>query len=51
MMWRNANIKHHYAPYTGHPAAQDFLEFFNDPYTLFEADLQNIYKNNKPLIK
>lgn len=51
MMWRNANVKHHYAPYIGHPAAHDFINFFNDPYTLFEADLQNIYKNNKPLIK
>ncbi len=51
MMWRNANIKHHYVPYPGHPAAEDFIKFYNDPYTLFEADLQNIYKTNKPLIK
>jgi mannan endo-1,4-beta-mannosidase len=51
MMWRNANVKHHYAPFTGHPAAADFVRFYNDPYTLFEADLQNIYKFNKPLTK
>jgi mannan endo-1,4-beta-mannosidase len=51
LLWRNANVKHHYAPYVGHQAAQDFINFFNDPYTLFEADLQNIYRNGKPLIK
>jgi mannan endo-1,4-beta-mannosidase len=51
LLWRNANVKHHYAPYVGHPVTQDFIKFFNDPYTLFEADIQNIYKNGKPLIK
>jgi mannan endo-1,4-beta-mannosidase len=51
MVWRNANVKHHYAPYTGHPAAADLVKFYNDPYTLFESDLRNIYKSNKPLTK
>ncbi len=51
MVWRNANAKHHYAPYPGHPAAQDFLNFYNDPYTLFESDIKNMYKTNKSLTK
>jgi len=37
--------KHHYAPYPGHASAPDFVKFFQDPGTLFEADLKNVYKN------
>jgi mannan endo-1,4-beta-mannosidase len=44
MVWRNANNKHHYAPYPGHTAAEDFKKFYNDPYTLFEVDLKDLYK-------
>lgn len=51
MVWRNANEKHHYAPYPGHSSVEDFKKFYNDPYTLFESDLQNIYQANRPLIK
>ncbi len=43
MVWRNANEKHHYAPYPGHPSVEDFIKFYNDKFTLFEADLKNIY--------
>ena len=51
MVWRNANVKHHYAPYPGHASASDFIEFYNDPYTLFEKDIQNMYQSNKPLTR
>lgn len=51
LVWRNANTKHHYAPYPGHPAEKDFREFYNDTLTLFESDIQNMYKANKPLIR
>jgi len=51
MVWRNANKKHHYAPYPGHPASADFIKFYNDPYTLFESNLQNLYQAGKPLTK
>lgn len=51
MVWRNANVKHHYAPYPGHPAAEDLIKFYNDPYTLFESDIINMYKTNKPLTR
>jgi len=51
LVWRNANVKHHYAPYTGHSSSDDFIKFYNDPYTLFEKDIQNVYQANKPLTK
>jgi mannan endo-1,4-beta-mannosidase len=51
MVWRNANTKHHYAPYPGHRSVDDFLVFFKDPFTLFESDIQNMYKSGKPLLK
>ncbi|HEV8514047.1 MAG TPA: glycosyl hydrolase [Cyclobacteriaceae bacterium] len=44
MVWRNANKKHHYASYKGHTSEADFKKFYEDPYTLFEADLKNLYK-------
>lgn len=44
MVWRNARLTHHYAPYPGHPSAADFKKFRNDPFTLFEEDLPNMYK-------
>lgn len=42
-VWRNQDINHHFAPYPGHPSVPDFLKFFNDPYTLFESDLPDMY--------
>lgn len=44
LVWRNANTKHFYAPYPGHSSVADFLLFFNDPKTIFENDLPNVYK-------
>lgn len=51
MVWRNANTKHHYAPYPGHPSVDDFVVFYKDPLTLFEGDIQNLYTTGKPLVK
>ncbi len=51
MVWRNANKKHHYAPYPGHASSADFIKFYNDPHTLFESNLQNLYQAGKPLTK
>ena len=41
LVWRNAiNVpNHYYAPYPGHPAAADFVEFKNLPNILFEGEL------------
>ena len=46
LVWRN-DVKsptHYYAPFPGHSSVPDFIKFYNDPYTLFEKDLKNIYK-------
>ncbi len=49
LVWRN-DIKsptHYYAPFPGHLSEADFIKFYNDPFTLFENDLRNIYKMEK----
>ncbi|WP_024460415.1 glycoside hydrolase family 26 protein [Marinimicrobium sp. LS-A18] len=48
-VWRNANREresrdHFYVPYPDHPAADDFIEFYQHPATLFEADLPPLYE-------
>lgn len=49
--WRNARERenHYYAPYPGQISADDFVEFYQDPKTLFAADIQqlNIYSETK----
>lgn len=42
-VWRNESRTHHFAPYPGHPAVPDFLKFYNDPFSLFESDLPDMY--------
>jgi mannan endo-1,4-beta-mannosidase len=46
LVWRNDSRSptHYYAPYPEHTSVPDFLKFYNDPYTLFEKDLKDIYK-------
>ncbi len=46
LVWRNDihSPTHYYAPFPGHASAPDFIRFREDPYTLFEADLDNIYR-------
>jgi mannan endo-1,4-beta-mannosidase len=50
LVWRN-DVKsptHYYAPYPGHsPSIPDFKKFYDDPYTLFESDLRNVYQMKK----
>jgi mannan endo-1,4-beta-mannosidase len=46
LVWRNdtQSPTHYYAPFPGHsPSIPDFKKFFDDGYTLFEADLKDIY--------
>jgi len=49
LVWRNDSEDpvHYYATPKGHPSEANFLEFYNDPFTLFEKDLKNIYKQQK----
>ena len=46
LVWRNdiSSPTHYYAPVPGHPSVPDFMKFYDDPYTLFETDLKNIYR-------
>lgn len=46
LVWRNdvRSPTHYYAPFPGQVSVPDFLEFYKDPYTLFEKDLINIYR-------
>ena len=46
LVWRNdkQSPTHYYAPFPGHSSVPDFLKFYNDPYTLFEKDLNKIHK-------
>jgi mannan endo-1,4-beta-mannosidase len=49
LVWRNdqRSPTHYYAPFPGHTSVPDFIKFYNDPYTLFEKDLKNIYSKKK----
>ncbi|TMI69224.1 MAG: beta-mannosidase [Bacteroidetes bacterium] len=49
LVWRNdvRSPTHFYAPFPGQLSEADFKKFYNDPYTLFENDLNNIYKTKK----
>lgn len=46
LVWRNDTHSptHYYAPFPGHSCVPDFKKFYDDPYTLFEVDLKDIYK-------
>ena len=45
-VWRNANrnrkAEHFYVPYPGHPAAADFVRFYQLPQTFFLSDLRDM---------
>ena len=43
LVWRNHNTEHHFAPYPGHASATNVIEFFNDPFTVFLGNLNQIY--------
>lgn len=47
-LWRNANNEidvpdHYFVPYPGHPSADNFVEFRNDPLIYVEEDLPDLY--------
>ncbi len=46
LVWRNdiRSPTHFYAPFPGQASVPDFIKFYDDPYTLFEKDLKNIYR-------
>lgn len=49
LVWRNdvQSQTHYYAPHPAHSTStEDFKRFYDDPFTLFEKDLKNIYKTD-----
>jgi len=46
LVWRNDSKSptHYYTPFPGHSSVPDFLKFYQHPFTLFENDLQDLYK-------
>ncbi|OOV13089.1 glycoside hydrolase family 26 protein [Flavobacterium sp. LM4] len=48
LVWRNDAVSptHYYAPFPGQISVPDFLQFYKDPYTLFEKDLKNVYRGS-----
>jgi len=44
MVWRNANRKHYYVPFRDQKSAPDFILFEQDTFTIFEKDLNNLYR-------
>ena len=55
IMWRNKYVVenrldtdcHFFGPWIGHPSADNFKLFFQDPITLFSKDLFDMYKPNR----
>jgi mannan endo-1,4-beta-mannosidase len=43
LVWRNASQDHFFAPYPGQKSAADFVRFYQDPFTVFENDLSDMY--------
>jgi mannan endo-1,4-beta-mannosidase len=46
LVWRNdiKSTTHYYTPFPGQVSVPNFMDFYKDPYTLFEKDLNDIYK-------
>ncbi len=49
LVWRNdvRSPTHFYAPFPGQVSVPDFIKFYDDPYTLFEKDLHNVYHKKR----
>ena len=50
VLWRNSDnnsSQHFYSPFPGHPSVPNFIEFYNNPESLFEANLPDMYKKVK----
>lgn len=46
LVWRNARerVAHFYAPYPGQTSAEDFVDFYNHPKSLFANDVNSLYR-------
>ncbi len=44
LVWRNARPDHHYAPFGGHPSAENFVQFTKAPQILLSDDMPEVYR-------
>lgn len=44
LIWRNAHAGHFYSSYKGHKSALDFIDFYNNPKSLFTNEVNKISK-------
>ena len=42
--WRNSKVEHGFGPYPSDASAADFKVFYDDPHTIFERNLPDMYK-------
>lgn len=42
LVWRNGFSHEYYAPYKGAPCEANFVDFYNDPHTLFQKDIADM---------
>lgn len=45
LVWRNDNMKHHYAPYPGHGSEVDFLKFAKNTEVMMLEELPAVYSS------
>ena len=52
LVWRNdaRSPTHFYAPYPGQVSTANFMQFYEDPHTLFETDLPRLYRRKRLFI-
>jgi mannan endo-1,4-beta-mannosidase len=43
LFWQNIDQNHFWVPYPGHKSASGFKKLYNDPVTVFEDDLPDVY--------
>ena len=43
LFWQNSNQDHFWVPYPEHKMALDFKKFYDDPFTVFEDNLPDVY--------
>lgn len=44
LTWKNTNLESYWVPMKGQPNYESFVQFYNDPYTLFLKELKNVYQ-------
>ena len=43
LVWRISTTEYHFAPYPGHSSATNFIDFYDDSFTYFFGELQQVH--------